>query len=189
MVRTYLKKEEGGRKNYSQSQSMQDAYNCIMKKEMSATQAAKHFSVNKKSLLRRVRGEISVSSHVGRSTALPLQLEDEIVECLKLSSEWGWGFSRNELKDVVQEYCTKTGMETPFVDGRPGEDWMTGFLRRHPNTVPHKTEQLSSARARAEDPYVIRAWFDLLKKELTRAGHGKLCWICSWTDASSLRHL
>ncbi|XP_076446127.1 uncharacterized protein LOC143283731 [Babylonia areolata] len=47
---------------------------------------------------------------------------------------------------------------------------MTGFLRRHPNIVPRKTEQLSSARARAADPYIIMAWFDLLEKELTKAG-------------------
>lgn len=85
MVRTYQKKEEGGRTNYSQSQSMQDALNTVMKKEMSASQAAKHFNVNKKSLLRRVRGDISVDSHVGRSTALAKPIEDEIMECLKLS--------------------------------------------------------------------------------------------------------
>ena len=65
MVRHYKKKAEGGRANYADSQAMEDAYNSVMRKEMSANQAAKHFGVSKKPLLRRVRGEIAVNAYVG----------------------------------------------------------------------------------------------------------------------------
>lgn len=66
MVRHYKKKAEGARANYADSQEMMDAYNSVMKKEVSVTQAAKYFGVSKKPLLRRVRGEIPVNAHVGK---------------------------------------------------------------------------------------------------------------------------
>ena len=48
MVRHYKKKTEGGRTNYLESQVMVDVYNSVMKKEMSANQAAKCIGVSKK---------------------------------------------------------------------------------------------------------------------------------------------
>ena len=39
-----------------------------------------------------------------------------------------------------------------------------------PELSIRKTEQLSSARARAQDPQVIQQWFELLDKDLTKAG-------------------
>ena len=170
MVRHCKKKTEGGRTNYVDSQAMVDAYNSVMKKEMSANQAAKYFGVSKKSLLRRVRGEIPVHAHVGRTCTLSPDQELELAECLKLLADWGWGFNKAEVKDLIQEFCTHHAMETPFTNNHPGRDWLDGFLRRHPSIAPRKTEQLSSARARAQDPEVVRAWFNLLDKELTQAG-------------------
>lgn len=170
MVRHYQRVKGGGRANYASSQPMVDAYNSVMNKQLSATHSAKIYKVNKKSLLRRIRGEIAVDAHVGRSTALSIVDEQEIVECLKLASEWGWGFTKSELQYIVQEYCMKTGKETPFRNDRPGRDWMAGFLSRHTSIVARKTEQLSSARARAQDPQTIQQWFELLDSELTKAG-------------------
>ena len=43
-------------------------------------------------------------------------------------------------------------------------------MTRHPELSIRKTEQLSSARARAQDPQVIQQWFELLDKDLTKAG-------------------
>ena len=43
-------------------------------------------------------------------------------------------------------------------------------MTRHPELSIRKTELLSSARARAQDPQVIQQWFELLDKDLTKAG-------------------
>ncbi|XP_041377275.1 uncharacterized protein LOC121389691 [Gigantopelta aegis] len=121
---------------------MTDAYNSVMEKEMSSSQAAKYYGVNKKSLLVRVRGEIPVNAHVGNQTALPAVCEEELSECLKLLADWGWGFSKEEVKDIVNDFVTKSGIETPFIEGRPGREWLENFLKRHNDIVPRKTEHL-----------------------------------------------
>lgn len=122
MVRNFKKKEEGGRRNLSQCHEMVDAYNAVMGKQMTVNAAAKYYSVNKKSLLRRVSSEIPINAHVGKQTALSSLHEMELAECIKLMADWGYGFTTEEVKDIVQEFVLKLGIDTPFKDGRPGYD-------------------------------------------------------------------
>ena len=68
MVRNYKKKDVGGRKSYVNSDAMSAAYTSVMTKHMSANQAAKHYRVDKKSLLRRVNGDIPLEAHPGQRT-------------------------------------------------------------------------------------------------------------------------
>ena len=72
---------------------MTDAYNAVMKGDMSLNQAAKYYGVNKKSLLRRTSGEIPVAATVGRSTVFSSSQENELVECIKGFADRGWGSS------------------------------------------------------------------------------------------------
>ena len=145
---------------------MADAYNAVMKGDMSVTRASKHFGVNKKSLLRRTRGDIPVNACVGKATALSSHHEQELAECIKLLAGWGWGFTSEEVKNIVRDFTKEMQIDTPFTEGRPGDDWFRGFLMRHPDIVPRKTEHLSNARARAEDPEVIKHFFQLFHKVL-----------------------
>ena len=85
-------------------------------------------------------------------------------------AEWGWGFSKEEVKDIIQEFVKENGIEIPFIDGRPSRDWLCGFLQRHSKVVPRKTEHLSNARAKAEDPEVIKKLFQLVQKTLQDVG-------------------
>ena len=78
MVRNYKKKRTGGRKSYANNEAMAAAYNSVMAKEMSSNQAAKHYGVDKKSLLRRVRNEIPIETHPGRQTVLSPSQEQEL---------------------------------------------------------------------------------------------------------------
>lgn len=149
---------------------MNDAYNAVMNGHMSANRASNHFGVNKKSLLQRTRGKIPVDAHVGRQTALSPTLETELVECIKLMSEWGWGFTSEEVKDIVQDFVCTMKLNTPFKNGRPGRDWIDRFLSRHPDITPRKTEHLSFSRAAAECPEILKHWFELLDNILTTAG-------------------
>jgi len=170
MVRNYKKKKEGARRNLGQSQEMVDAYNAVLGKQIPLSAAARYYSVNKKSLLRRVTGEIPVNAHVGRPTALSVYHEKELAECIKLMADWGYGFSKGEVLDIVQEFITKMDIETPFKDGRPSYDWLKAFLKRHPHIAPRRTEQICTSREKAEDPEVIEHWFRLLDNVLTEAG-------------------
>ena len=62
---------------------------------------------------------LSVSAHAGRHTALTAAQEDELAECIMLMARWGWGFSADEVKDIVQEFVKARGISTRFVDSRP----------------------------------------------------------------------
>ncbi|GFO48476.1 Jerky protein [Plakobranchus ocellatus] len=170
MVRNYKKKETGARRNLSECQEMIDAFNAVMNQQMSINQASKYYKVNKKSLMRRTRGEVPVNASVGFQTALSPLHERKLASCTKLMPEWGWGFTSEEIKDVVQEFVTKNKMQTPFKDVCPGYDWLQNFLKRYPEIVQRKTEQFSNARARAEDPEVLTHWFQLLDDVLVQAG-------------------
>ena len=136
MVRNNKKKCTGGRKSYANNEAMAAAYNSVMAKEMSSNQAAKHYGVDKKSLLRRVRNEIPIEAHPGRQTVLSPSQEQELAECLIIFAEWGWGFGKEEVKDIIQDFIREKELKNPFKEDRPGRDWLDGFLRRHPKVVP-----------------------------------------------------
>ena len=96
--------------------------------------------------------------------------EEELADCLIVFAEWGWGFSKEEVKDIIQKFLKENGIETPFIDGRPSRAWLCGFLQRHPKVVPRKTKHLSNARAKTEDPEVIKKCFQLVQKTQRDAG-------------------
>ena len=102
MVRTYKKKQAGVRENYANDPRMEQAYNAVMKKEMSAYAAAKHFGVGHKALWLRISGQIPINAHQGRSTDLTQSVEREIEECILQLADWGWGFTTDDVVvDVV----------------------------------------------------------------------------------------
>ena len=122
IIRTYKKKEEGGRKSYATSKAMADAYNSVMGKKMSTNQASKHFGADKKALLRRLRGAIPVNSHPTKQTALTPDQEEDLAEYLIVLAEWGWGFSKEVMKDIIQEFVKENDLEMPFVNGQSIRD-------------------------------------------------------------------
>ncbi|GFO14005.1 pogo transposable element with krab domain [Plakobranchus ocellatus] len=85
-------------------------------------------------------------------------------------ADWGWGFSATELRDLIQDYVKANKMDTQFLDGLPGSDWMANFLQRHPEISRRTTEHLSRGRKEAEDPEILAHWFALLDEILTKAG-------------------
>lgn len=100
-------------------------------------------------------------------TALSHKEEEELATCLKLLSRWGFGLTRKETLEVVGEFITATGKESPFVDGIPGEDWLESFMKRHPELSTRLPEQLKSVRAKtAANKDTVSNWFKFLKETL-----------------------
>ena len=149
---------------------MIEAYNAVMAGEMTAYAAAKDFGINYKALWLRTSGQIPADAHQGRSTDLPTAVEREIAECVLLMADWGWGFSAMEVRDIIQDLVRYKGMETQFLDGRRGSDWMANFLQRHPEISRRTTEHLSRGRREAENPEILDHWFALLNDQLLKAG-------------------
>ena len=59
----------------------------------------------------------------------------------------GYGKSKQEIEQLVQNIVVADGRETPFKDGRPGKSWWEGFRRRHPNVSWRKPELIGKERA------------------------------------------
>ncbi|KAK3792728.1 hypothetical protein RRG08_064398 [Elysia crispata] len=146
---------------------MKDAFNAVMGKKMSTYAAAKHLGVGHKALWFITTGKIPINAHQGRSPDLG-HSEQEMVDCILLMADWGWGFSAEEVRDVVQDFVKTNKIETQFAEGRPGEDWLWGFLQRHRKISRRTTEHLS--RGGKEDPEIIQHWFQPLLEQLEKSG-------------------
>ncbi|KAL7865938.1 hypothetical protein SRHO_G00111850 [Serrasalmus rhombeus] len=129
------------------------------------------FGVDRKALTQRVKDYISVEAHQGQQVYLSTGTEREISGCLQVLSQWGWGFTRSELSDLVQEYVVANNLDTPFTQGRPGRKWFDRFMRDHPELSVRKSEQFSETRAIAtNETAILDHWFnEVLKKTLDDA--------------------
>lgn len=90
--------------------------------------------------------------------------------CLQILCNWGWGFTRTDLLNLVQEFVIANDLPTPFKNGRPGRKWFNRFMWDHPELTIRKSEQFPDARAKAtSDPAILTGWFALLEKEMVKA--------------------
>ena len=151
---------------------MASAYQAVMDKVMGINEVARHSKVSKGSLVSRVHDRMPLNAHVGKSTVLTESEEMELAKCIKVLADWGWGFTKSEVKTIVAEFVSHLDPSRTvlFKMNHPGRDWLEGFLNRHPDIVLRTTEQMSTARLRAQDPDVLIHWFSLLEKILSELG-------------------
>lgn len=113
-------------------------------------------------IFNRINGRKTNINHIGsgRQCELTPEVEDELERCLIARAEMGYPCSRKELKEIVQEYIQHNQLETRFNNGRPGDVWYYGFMKRHPRISLKMPEHLQKARRSARDPFVMYGFFD-----------------------------
>ena len=85
-------------------------------------------------------------------------------------SECGFGPTLIEFMDLVQEFVTLKGYQTPFKENRPGYDWTHSFLKRQKLSLK-KGGQMQLARKNVtSDPFVVYEFYETLSKEVERLG-------------------
>lgn len=167
MVRTYKKKTNKGGGSAWSHEDMNEAIIAIENKTMSVRRAAMHFKVPKSTLLLKSRGwkgrqPTLNSKSGGQKITLPASEEEKLAKLMKTMSKWGFGLSKQELLNVVQEYVQKNNIPNHFRNGRPGTDWFKSFCSRHHLTLK-KPELVEGSRARQScDPFIIYDFFDQL---------------------------
>ena len=102
----------------------------------------------------------------GRSTTLTDEEELEIVAAVKFMAKCGLPVDRRDIQSIVQNYMRTVGRPNPFLNDKPGIDWLQGFEKRHPDLSRRKSELLTTARARGLSPEVVSAFFDKYEKLL-----------------------
>lgn len=95
---------------------------------------------------------------------LSAEQEAELAESLRLLARWAFGFSREETINIVAEFVQDQGLSNCFTDGVPGEDWIIGFMKRHPTLTLRKPEQLKKTRLKAiTNQEVLKDFFHLFR--------------------------
>lgn len=55
--------------------------------------------------------------------------EEELARCIGTLCRLGFSPTRSDIKDLVKTYVTKHDIETSFKNGRPGKNWLKGFMQ------------------------------------------------------------
>ena len=63
-------------------------------------------------------------------------------------ARWGFGLTRKDTIDLVSQYISDVDRKTPSKGGRPGIDWIQGFMERHEDLTNRKPEQLKKTRGK-----------------------------------------
>ena len=111
---------------------------------VSLREAAKVYGIPRSTLNDKLRGKTPIETTQGPSPILTTEEEDMLVEWAKTMNAIGYGRTKNDVLDKVQEIIqsSEPHRKNPFKGGRPGKDWWKGFLRRHPRLSLRSPRQL-----------------------------------------------
>lgn len=169
MVRKYIRKTERGVGHRYSAEDLSSAMQAIHK-GLSIFAASSAFNVPRTTLRDRVKGRHVtkrkvISNKPGRSFNIDANCEKELVRIITTLCKWGCSLRKEELLNLVAEYVTYNNIKTQFANNRPGDDWYISFKRRHRITVK-KPEAKDYKKLKAENPYVICQFFELLYRTL-----------------------
>lgn len=148
------------------------AVKSVMVDGKSKKQAAKLCGIPRQTLqdyLRRIKneGECGVQKlRNGRPTTLNEAQEFELVKLLKSMSNRLYGMSPKVVRELVFNYCEINHIDHRFNkdEKKAGEDWLRGFLQRHPSLSVRVAEATSMQRAVGFNKAKVKRFFDELKR-------------------------
>ncbi|XP_023310354.1 uncharacterized protein LOC111691547 [Anoplophora glabripennis] len=166
MVCKYKKKTSRGEWS---KESMKQAVEKVLNKEMGYRKAALQYSVPQTTLERHVnaiktKGEMNLDLPLGPiATVFSKKEENELVEYLKEMEARLFGLSTLELRSLAYQLAVKNGKKHRFntTAKLAGVDWVQGFLKRHCD-LSIKPEATSAARAMGFNKISVAKFYELL---------------------------
>lgn len=166
MPRNYVRKTQRGR-GYTK-ETLAAAIQSVKSNILGLRAASKNYSIPYSTLQCHLTGRRGKKSQTGgRCTALKKEDEELLVQYLKTLEKSGFGLSRKELLDVIQQYVNRNKIQTPFKNGRPGKDWFILFRKRNHLAIK-KPQSVEYVRKKQTDPFIINEYFNLLGTTLQR---------------------
>jgi hypothetical protein len=102
----------------------------------------------------------------GCPTILSEEEEKCIVDHLIKLSEWGFPFTKTDLKITVKMYLDKEGrQEKRLKNNYPGREWTSLFLRRHHEITQRMTQNIAPKRSEV-DKEEVKEYFTNLRESL-----------------------
>lgn len=165
MPRTYVRKTY--RSSYPKEKLL-EAVRAVKSGALSGYEASKYYGIPRATIINRVYERKGMKSNtLGRATVLSRDVEENLVKNLHAMEKYGFGLTRKELMETVGLYVTVKGVDNPFKNGIPGEDWFLSFKKRH-NISVKKPQPVEYARKAACRPNVIYPYFDLLEETVNQ---------------------
>lgn len=137
------------RGNYSENYTQDDLREAIAKisnNEMSFGAASKFYNVPKSTLHNKMKNPVSCPK--GATTILSKEQEDELVEWVLLSADYGDPRTKQDILLAAGEIAQlDANASNHFKNGMPTPGWIDGFFKRHPECRLRKPQGMSKASA------------------------------------------
>ncbi|CAH1956067.1 unnamed protein product [Acanthoscelides obtectus] len=157
-----------------QSDDMRKAIEDVRNNRLGYLSAAKRYNIPRATLHRLCNKEGSpdtvCSTTLGRKTALPPELETELVKYLLIMDQMYYGLTRKDLRSMAFQLARRNSLPHPFSFLREsaGKDWLYGFMKRHKASLSiRKPTGTSLNRALGFNKEGANEFFNLLEKLMT----------------------
>ncbi|XP_029348016.1 tigger transposable element-derived protein 2-like [Acyrthosiphon pisum] len=126
---------------------------------------SEEFGVPQSVIFNRIKGRSTsmLCTKSGRRPVLDSNIESVLVNCIVARAQMGYPCDKEELQCLVQEYIVANGIQNPFNNNKPGNDWYYSFMKRNPKLNFKKPEQLQKLRKDARKPEIIYHFYSNLE--------------------------
>ena len=152
------------------AEDMGRALSALRNGDMGLNASSKAYGVPKATLKRHllnqnVHANDEVKSH-GRSTDLPREIEDELVQHILRLEEMFFGLTAYDLRKLAFQIAEMNELQHRFNKEKEiaGKKWYYRFLARHPEISLRKPEATSLARATGFNKPRVMSFFDILER-------------------------
>ncbi|KAJ4451546.1 hypothetical protein ANN_03012 [Periplaneta americana] len=127
--------------------------------------ASRQYNIPRRTLRDWMIRNKSPERKLGRCAVLSPDLELELKRIVRLQ-QVGFGLTRLQVRSCCYKICEENNIPHPFKNEIAGKDWLYGFLKRFPDIVLRKAENLSYGRLMRFNKEIVSDFFELLKKTL-----------------------
>jgi hypothetical protein len=187
MVRTYKRKTARG--SYG-TEALKEALAAVLSGTGIKT-AARQFGIPSKTLRRHRDGKVSLPGTVklgNWSTVFKPEYELQLVEHIKLMEKSLFGLTTIEVRRLAYDLAVHLRIENhPFSGKCAGQDWLKGFMHRHPDLSIRIPEATSVSRAVGFNRPQVENFFKVFKEALdTTHADGLKIWNMDETGISNV---
>ena len=149
--------------------NMVSAMAAVTQEKMPCATAARKFDVPRRTLDRRVKGQVTHGVNPGPASTLTPEEERALMEYVKYSAKRGFPMTKKICKAYAWAVTKKSGRRLSFNEQTgPSDKWWRGFRKRNAGLALRKCDTLDRGRARMANQTVMDQYFDLLKETLEK---------------------
>ena len=167
----FAKERPHSYRGYS-STAIEKAYDAVKSGDMSIRRAAEEYGIPRTTLHNKVSGKVDKVVKSGPKTYLTDEEECKLVEFLVGCASIGYAKSLQDVLSIAERIVNCHYGRADKVHLSKG--WWEKFCKCHPEISLRHAEPLSYARAVANNPVVIKRYFDLLEQNELASRPGQI---------------